>query len=136
MVLSTARLVAVIGHGEQRVQSIGAHAALHAATHAVADEPGHELLLQQVLHGLVDVGAAVVHGAVRVLYDADICVLGIVGGVVALLHDIGAADDPVGKVTAFALHAVGTVHFLTVQIDVGLHRKKTRLVLFISSNCH
>ena len=132
VVLSTARLVAVIGHGEQRVQGVGAHAALHAAAHTVADEPGHELLLQQIIHGLVDVGAAVVDGTVRVLDYADIRVLGVVGGVVTLLHNIGAADDPGRQIAV----SVGTVNLLAVEIDVGLHLQQTSLVLFISTDSH
>ena len=136
MILGAAGLVAVIGDGEQGVEGIGAHAALHAAAHAMADQPGHELLLQKIFHRLVNVGRTVMHGAVGVFDHTDVCVIGVVGGVVALLHDIGAADNPVGQVTALALDAVGTVNFLAVQIDIGLHRKKTSLVLFISSNCH
>ena len=136
MVLSTARLVAVIGDRVQRVQGVGAHAALHAAAHTMTDQPGHELLLQQVIHRLVDVGAAVMYGTVGILHHADICVLGIVGGVVALLHNIGATNNPVGQITLGTFLAVRTVNLLTVQINVGLHLEETGLVLFISSNCH
>ena len=136
VVLGAAGLVAVIGDGEQSVHGVSAHAALHAAAHPVTDQTGHELLLQQVIHALVDVGAAVVNGAVGILDHAHISILGIVGGVVALLHDIGAAHDPVGQVTLCALLAVGTVDLLAVQVDVGLHFQEPLFVLFISSDCH
>jgi hypothetical protein len=132
MILGAAGLVAVIGDREQGVEGIGAHAALHTAANAVADEPGHELLLQQVLHRLVDMGGAVVHGAVGLLYHADIPILGVVGGVIALLHNVGAADDPVSEITV----TIGTVNLLAVQVDIGLHGKKPSFVLLISSDCH
>ena len=72
MILGAAGLVAVIGDGEQGVHGVGAHAALHAAAHPVTDQTGHELLLQQVIHALVDMGAAVVDGAVGILDHAHI----------------------------------------------------------------
>ena len=136
MILSTTCLIAVIGDGEQSVQSVSAHAALHAAAHTMTDQTSHELLLQQVIHGLVDVGAAVVYGTVGILNYADICIIGIVGSVVALLHNIGAADDPVSQIALSAGLAVGTVDLLAVQVDVGLHSQQSSLVLFISTDSH
>ncbi len=142
VVLGAAGLVAVIGHGIQRVDGVGAHAALHTAADAVADETGHELLLEQVFLAVVDVGAAVDDGALHAgdvgLGKADIRIAGVVRRVIALLHDIGAADDPVREIAAFALDAVGAVNFLAVQVHVRLHGEQTRLVLFIGSDviCH
>ena len=136
MILSAAGLIAVVGDGEQSVQSVGAHAALHTSAHAVADQTGHELLLQQILYGLMNVGGTVVHGAVGILDHAYVCVIGIIGSVVALLHDVGAADNPVSQIALSAGLAVGTVDFLAVQVDVGLHSQKPLFVLFVSANCH
>ena len=136
MILSTTCLVAVVGDGEQSVQGVGAHAALHAAAYTMTDQTGHELLLQQIIYGLVDVGAAVMNGTVGILYHADICVIGIVSGVVALLHNIGAADDPVSQIALSAGLAVGTVDLLAVEIDVGLHSQQSSFVLFVSTDSH
>ena len=138
VVLSAAGLVAVVGDGEQSVEGVRAHAALHTAAHTVADQAGHQLLLQQVLLGAVDVGAAVddltLHAGDLGLGQADVGVGRIVGSVVALLHDIGAALDPVGQVTLRALLAVGAVDLLPVQIDVGLHLQQALFVLLIGAN--
>ena len=136
VILSAAGLVAVVGNGEQSVQSVGAHAALHTSAHTMADQTGHELLLQQILYGLMNVGGTVMYGAVGILDYADICIIGIIGSVVALLHNVGAADDPVSQITLSAGLAVGTVDLLAVQIDVGLHVEKPLFVLFVSANCH
>ena len=136
MILGAAGLIAVVGDGEQGVQGVGAHAALHTSADTVADQTGHELLLQQVLYRLMNVGGTVVYGAVRILYHADICVIGIVSSVVALLHDVGAADDPVSQIALSAGLAVGTVDLLAVEIDVGLHAEKPLFVLLVSANCH
>ena len=138
VVLSAAGLVAVVGDGVQGVHGVGTHAALHAAAHTVADQAGHQLLLQQVLLGAVDVGATVddltLHAGDLGLGQADVGVGRIVGSVVALLHDIGAALDPVGQVTLRALLAVGAVDLLPVQIDVGLHLQQALFVLLIGAN--
>ena len=138
VVLGAAGLIAVIGDGVQGVHGVGAHAALHAAAHAVADQTGHELLLQQVFLGAVDVGAAVndlaLHAGDLRGGQAHICVTGVIGGVVALLHDVGAAGDPVGQIALSALLAVGTIDLLAVQIDVGLHLQQTSNVLFVCAN--
>ena len=136
MILSTTCLVAVVGDGEQSVQGVGAHAALHAAAYTMTDQTGHELLLQQIIHGLVDVGATVVNGTVGILHHADICVIGIVCGVVALLHNIGAADNPVSQIALSAGLAVGTVNLLAVEIDVRLHSQQSCFVLFVSTDSH
>ena len=136
MIFSAAGLVAVIGDGEQGVKSVGAHAALHAAAHPMTDQTGPELLLQQILHTLVDMGGAVVDGAIGLFHHTHVPILGIIGGVVALLHDVGAAHDPVGQVALGALLAVAAVDLLAVEIDVGLHGQKTLFILFISSDCH
>ena len=136
MVFGATGRVTVKSDRVKRVQGVGAHAALHAAAHTVADEPGHELLLQQIIHRLVNMGRTVVHRTVGFLYHTDVCVLGIVGGVVALLHHIGTADNPVGQITLGTFLAVRTVNLLTVQVNVGLHLQETSFVLFISSNCH
>ena len=136
MILSAASLVTVVGNGEQSVQSIGAHAALHTSANAMADQTGHELLLQQVFHRLMNVGGTVVNGAVGLFYHADITVIGVVCGVVALLHDVGAADNPVSQIALSAGLAVGTVDLLAVEVDVGLHAEKPLFVLLVSANCH
>ena len=136
MILGAAGLITVVGDGEQGVQGVRAHAALHTSADTVADQTGHELLLQQILYRLMNVGGTVVYGAVRILYHADICVIGIVSGVVALLHNIGAADDPVSQIALSAGLAVGTVDLLAVQVDVGLHAEKPLFVLLVSANCH
>ena len=136
MILGAASLVAVVGDGEQSVQCVRAHAALHTSANAMADQTGHELLLQQVLYRLVNVGGTVVNGAVRLFYHADITVIGIICGVVALLHDIGTADNPVSQIALSAGLAVGTVDLLAVEVDVGLHVQKPLFVLLVSANCH
>ena len=59
IVFGSGRLVAVIGSDCDRVQSVRSHAALHAAAHMVADQPCHQLFLQEVILGLMDVCAAV-----------------------------------------------------------------------------
>ena len=140
MILGAAGLIAVIGDGEQGVQSVGAHAALHAAAHAVADQAGHELLLQQVLLGVMDMGGTV-NGVAGDMTGggADVGVSGVIGSLVALAHDVGAAHDPVGQIALSALLAVGTVQLLSVEIDVGLHRQQAGLVRLIGANtifCH
>ncbi len=138
VVLGAAGRVAVEGHGIQRVHRVRAHAALHAAADTMADEAGHKLLLEQILLRVVDVGGAVddraLHAGDVGLGKADIRIAGVVRRVVALLHDIGAADDPVRKVAALALDAVGAVELLTVQVYVRLHGEQTSLVLLVGSD--
>ena len=142
MVLSAAGLIAVIGHGIQGVDGVRAHAALHTTTDAVADEAGHKLLLEQVFLAVVDVGAAVddraLHAGNVGLRKADIRIAGVIRRVIALLHDVGAALNPVGEVTSLTLDTVGAVNFLAVQVHVRLHSEQTRLVLFVGSDviCH
>ena len=136
MILGAASLVTVVGDGEQSVQGVGAHAALHTSANAMADQTGHELLLQQVFHRLMNVGGTVVNGAVGLFYHADITVIGVICGVVALLHDVGAADNPVSQIALSAGLAVGTVDLLAVEVDVGLHAEKPLFVLLVSANCH
>ena len=135
VVLGAAGLVAVVGDGEQGVEGVRAHAALHTAAHPVADQAGHQLLLQQVLLGVVDMGGTVDGVAGQVAGDgAHVGVAGVVGRVIALLHDIGAAHDPVGQVALRALLAVGTVQLLAVQVDVGLHLQQTLFVRLVGAN--
>ena len=136
VILGAASLVAVVGNGEQSVQSIGAHAALHTSANTMANQTGHELLLQQVFHRLMNVGGTVVNGAIGLFYHADITVIGVICGVVALLHDIGTADNPVSQIALSAGLAVGTVNLLAVEVDVGLHVEKPLFVLLVSANCH
>ncbi len=136
MILGAAGLVTVVGDGKQSIQSIGAHAALHTSANAMADQTGHELLLQQVFHRLMNVGGTVVNGAIGLFYHADITVIGVICGVVALLHDIGTADNPVSQIALSAGLAVGTVDLLAVEVDVGLHAEKPLFVLLVSANCH
>ena len=136
MILGAASLVAVVGNGEQSVQSIGAHAALHTSANTMANQTGHELLLQQVFHRLMNVGGTVVNGAVGLFYHADITVIRVICGVIALLHDISTADNPVSQIALSAGLAVGTVDLLAVEVDVGLHAQKPLFVLLVSANCH
>ena len=138
MILGAAGRVAVIGHGVQGVHGVGAHAALHAAADTMADQTGHELLLQQIFLRVVDVGRAVddraLHAGDVRLGQAHVRIAGVVRRVIALLHDVGTALDPVRQVAAFALDAVGAVELLAVQIHVRLHGEQTRFVLLIGSD--
>ena len=135
VILGTAGLVAVVGDGEQSVEGVRAHAALHTAAHTVADQAGHQLLLQQVLLGVVDMGGTVDGVAGQVARDgAHVGVTGVVGGVIALLHDISAAHDPIGQVALRALLTVGTVQLLAMQVNVGLHLQQALFVLLIGAN--
>jgi hypothetical protein len=140
MILGAAGLIAVICDGIQSVQSVRAHAALHTSAHTVADKSCHKLLFQQVLLGMVDVGAAVylftLHAGDVGFRYADVSIARIVSRVIALLHNVSTAYDPVGQVTLGALLAVGTVNLLTVQIHVGLHVEKPFLILFVCSYSH
>jgi hypothetical protein len=140
MVLGAAGLIAVICDRIQCVQSIRAHAALHAAANAMADKASHELLLQQIILGMVNVGAAVylftLHAGDVGFRYADVSIARIVSRVIALLHNVSTAYDPVGQVTLGALLAVGTVNLLAVQIHVGLHVQKPFLILFVCSYSH
>ena len=138
MILGAAGRVAVIGHGVQGVHGVGAHAALHATADTMADQTGHELLLQQIFLRVMDVGRAVddraLHAGNVRLGQAHVRIAGVVRRVIALLHDVGTALDPVRQVAAFALDAVGAVELLTVQIHVRLHGEQTRFVLLIGSD--
>ena len=127
IVLGPCRLVAVIGYNSDRVQSVCAHAALHAAAHMVADQLGHQLFLQEVVLGLMDVCAAVddLTGDMG-LHLTYVRVSGVVRDVVALLHDPEAA-------LVAAAHAVQA---LPVEIYVGAHLLHSLDILFIGSYCH
>ena len=138
VVLRAAGRVAVKGHGIERVHRVRAHAALHTTADAVADKTGHELLLEQILLRVVDVGGAVddstLHTGDVGLREANIRIAGVIRRVVALLHDVSAADDPVREVTSLTLDTVGAVELLTVQVYVRLHSEQTSLVLLIGSD--
>ena len=65
---------------------------------------------------------------------AHVGVTGVVGGVIALLHDISAAHDPIGQVALRALLTVGTVQLLAMQVNVGLHLQQALFVLLVGAN--
>ena len=79
-------------------------------------------------------GAVDVVAGDMALSHADVLITGIVGGLIALAHNIGAADDPVSQIAALALDAVGAVDLLTVQIHVGLHIQQTLFIGLIGAN--
>ena len=84
----------------------------------------------------MDMTGTVVLLAVAVIDHAHVRVLRIVGGVIALLHNIGAALDPVRQIAFRTGLAVGTVHALAVQIYIGLHFEHTLFVLFVCTDSH
>ena len=51
----------------------------------------------------------------------DICIIRVIGSVVALLHYIGPAFHPVSQVPFRAFLAVGTVHAFSIHVYVGFH---------------
>ena len=140
VVLSTAGLVTVIRYRKQRIQCVRTHAALHTTAHAVADQTGHQLLFQQIFLGVMDVSGAVDGISCDVGSGrADIDVVGIICRIVALLHNVSTAHDPVGQVALGALFPVGTVQLLAMQVDVGLHCQQAGFIRLVGANtifCH
>ena len=59
VVVGAAGLVAVVGDDLESVERVDAHAALDAAADPVAEQPGHELLLEQVVFRAMDIGETV-----------------------------------------------------------------------------
>ena len=80
-------LVAVIGDNGNGIQCVGSHASLHAAPYVVADQTGHQLLFQQVVLGMVDMGAAVDFLSRQMGGGhTDILIRRVICNVIALLH--------------------------------------------------
>ena len=96
-VVCTAGLITVIGNREDSVQSIGTHAALHATTDTMTDQTSHQLLLQQIIHGVMNMRRAidVVTGDVA-FCNTNILITRIICCFIAFAHNIGAANNPVG----------------------------------------